>query len=118
MPRVPVREYAPRDFLREIRREEPREIARRRPRSPHFTARNLRPESEHLLGRPVCESVSRGPTKNIIYPGNTERDQREQSLAAYGGVVHVPRLVGRRRGEPRFYLVQVTVLGRLSDRMR
>ena len=67
MPRVPVREHAPRDFLRQIRREEPREIARRRPRSRHFTARDLRPEPEHLLGRPVCESVRRGPTKNIAF---------------------------------------------------
>ena len=67
VPRVPVREHAPRDFLRQIRREEPREIARRRPRSPHFTARDLRPEPEHLLGRPVCESVSRAPTKNIAF---------------------------------------------------
>ena len=63
VPRVPVREHAPRDFLRQIRREEPREIARRRLRSLNFTARDLRPEPEHLLGRPVCESVSRASEK-------------------------------------------------------
>ena len=65
VPRVPVREHAPRDFLRQIRREEPREVARRRPRRCHLTARDLRPESEHLLGRPVCESVSRASEDDV-----------------------------------------------------
>ena len=95
VPRVPVREHAPRDFLRQIRREEPREVARRRPRVPHFTARDLRPEPEHLLGRPVCESVSRASKKKI----RSWRQERPQ-LPRAAGPPHV-RDEGVDRGDVR-----------------